>query len=469
MNRQTKIMIIVIFVLSILVMYNFININIFKEETTSQISGLSNSNSILTEDIQLVKIKTDILESQQQNLLIEDYDYLIYQKQDSAKYFVKSGLNNNEVVEMANLAIAFEFSFENGKIIKLKTGNYELNSNLIINNHRDIILDGQGSTINFNGFSITFSGNDYTKNNNNQIQNFVVINGTFRFENSFRATLKNMIFENCNSAVEVANTNKWSEASKLENIYWENCLTALTFKAPIGNATGSYENTALDRCYINLHSDNSVGIMVEKNANVSNSQWNNMRIWMHANESQKQTGLHLDGSMAETMLNDVIFESFGEGTIYGIYLGRYATTGFSLGVGSSFLGKFEARIKNDNDIWIYGTPSIFREKVELNSTKTNATITRSPLTISDFDIFIETQNLTEKIEIQIKLNFIDHSVSPIPIILAFNDNETYWLTEKDKYDLYPSQNVIWNIEPTLLTREINPKTTIIFGVIGTAR
>jgi hypothetical protein len=55
MDKNTKIMIIVIFVLSTIVVYNFVTINIFQEKTTNQITELSDTDSILTENIQLVK------------------------------------------------------------------------------------------------------------------------------------------------------------------------------------------------------------------------------------------------------------------------------------------------------------------------------------------------------------------------------------------------------------------------------
>jgi hypothetical protein len=459
-NKKIKIFFaICILIIFFAIIYNYSSILGLKEDVSKEISLLKSANLEL-------ETKSEILHKQQQNLLKEEYDFLIFFRNLTGKYYVKSGITSNEEFETTEFSEALEYALDFGKVVILSSGSYDLNSDVVIQGKSNIILDGQGAILNLNDYSIVVVSDGYDTNNNNQIRNFVINNGTLKFENSFRATIENMVFENCSSAIEIANTNTWSEATKIENIYWENCQTALSFKTPKNNATGSYENTALERCYINLYLDNSVGIMVEKNANVSNSQWNNMRIWMHGNETQKQTGLHLEGSMAETILNDVIFESFGNGRIYGIYLGRYATTGFSLGVGSSFLGRFDARIKNNNDIWIYGTPSIFTEKIDLTSSD-NPIITRHPLTISYFEIFIETQNLTEEIEVQIKLNFIDHSDSSI--ILPFSDNQTYWLEKQDKYDLYPSQNVIWNIEPTLLTNVTNPETKIIFGVYGTAR
>ena len=408
--------------------------------------------------------KTDIFQAQQYNQLQEEYDFLIYREGDFAEISVKSGKNNTDVLKMDNLAAAFDYVFKNHRAVKIKSGIYQLDSDLNINNKNDIILEGQGLTIlDLNGHTVTFFGNDYLTNGNNKIRNFVIINGTIRFENSYRATLQDTIFFNCTSAIEIANTNKWSEATKLENIHWENCQTAVTFKTPINNSTGSYENTALERCYINLYEQNTVGIMVEEGANVSNSEWSNLRIWLHENYT---IGLHLEGSMAKTVFNNVAFESFAKGTVYGIFLGEHSTTGFTLGSGVSFLGHFENRIMNPDSHpkWIYGEPSLFSEKHELEYNNASV-ISRDPLTISRFDAFIKVENLFQTpITVQITVNFIDHTSNSKKFILT--DNEPRWLDKEDLFELYPSQNVIWNIEATLLT---DTNADVIFGVMGSAK
>jgi len=437
-----------------------------KEDTTQDISLLNSTNTEL-------KAKIDILEKQQQSLLQEEYDFLLFSKYNvtlaATKYYVKSGLTGNEEFETTKFSEALQYALDNGKVVIMPSGSYDLNSDVIFDSKSNVILDGQGAVLNLNNFAISFVSDNYDKNSNNQIRNFVIRNGTFKLENSFRATFENIIFEDCESAIEVSNTNTWSEATKLENIYWENCQTALTFKTPTGNAIGSYENTALDRCYINIFKDNSVGIMVEKDAQVSNSQWTNMRIWMHANETQTQTGLHLEGAMSDTILSDVIFESFGDGTIYGIYLGQYSTTGFSLGAGTSFLGDgFEAKIKNPYNKWIYGDPSVLKEERQLQFDEPEI-IHRYPLTIGSFDAFIKIENLgaSEEVTVKIKLNFIDDASNSIS--LPFSDNQTYWLTEDDFYKLYPNQNVIWNIEAIAQTNLLDSQAKVSIGVRGAAR
>lgn len=461
------------FCITIALVVGLLNYSLFlelKEHTSEEITLLKTNDEALA-------AKTHILGQQQQKLLNEEYDFLIFIRQNMTTpkhYVVKSGTTGEEVLIATRLSEVFHSTSDRGKTVIMQRGIYDLDSDVELDSKSNMILDGQGSILNLNGYRITFTSNNFTQNSNNQIRNFVMKNGTFSLENSFRATIESMIFENCKSAIEISNTQMWSEATKLENVYWENCQTALTFKTPTGNATSSYENTALDRCYINLYHNNSIGIIVEKSAEVSNSQWTNMRIWMHTNKTHNQTGLHLEGAMADTLLSDVVFECFGNGIqahIYGIYLGKDSTTGFSLGEGTSFLGNFEARIKNNEGKWIYGVTSVFTEEKQLNFSEPWI-VHRYPLTIGSFDAFIKIENLSdnEKVNVTISLNFIDHTNKSITLP-PFTNNTIYWLDKKDLYELYPAQNIIWNIVTTADTNllELQTVAKVTIGVRGTAR
>lgn len=457
---------------------NYVAINELKDETANNISLLNRTDSNLINRNELLETRTAILEKQQQSLMQEEYDFLVYKtdkilKNDSSSstYHVKSGSNVSDIFVSANFAEALNYAFDEGNVIMLTSGNYNLNSDIIIEDKSNLIFDGHSSVLNMNGFSISFVSDNYAYNSNNLIQNLIVINGTFILENSFKATLQNMIFEDCTSAIEVSNTNTWSEGTKVENVYWGNCQSALTFKTPVNNGTASYENTALDRCFINLHSNESVGIVIEENAQVSNGQWTNMRIWMDALDNETQTGMLLEGVMSQTVLSGVIFESFGNGTIYGIYLGNNSDTGFSIGEGTIFLGNFNNPLKNDFNKWIYGTSSVFKEELKL--TKINKTITfhRDPLTINSFEAYVNIENLTQNDEIilEVKLNFIDQTHASIILNstnMDFSDDGTYWLTNQNYYHLYPSQNIIKNIEVTLYT-DIRTEDVVKFGLFGT--
>ena len=428
-------------------------------ELAKNISLLESTNTDLAETTLMLKAKTDVLEEQQQSLLQEEYDFLLFSRDNMT--IVKSGITGKEDLETTKFSEALQYVRDNGKVVIFAMGSYDLDSEVIFESKSNMILDGQGSILNLNGYPISFVSDHYDNNSNNQIRNFVVRNGTIKLEDSFMATFENMVFEDCESAIEVSNTNTWSETTKFENCYWENCQTGLTFKTPTGNATGSYENTALDRCYFNLYEDNSVAIMVEKNAEVSSSQWTNMRIWMHANNTQNQTGLHLEGVMSDSILSDVVFESFGNGTIYGIYRGED-----SIGPsheGTSFLGDFNARIKNPYNKWIYGDPSVFKEYRNLTFGEL-ANISRNPATIGSFDAFIEIEDISanEEVNVTIIVDFLDHTSHNIT--KSFSDDQTYWLTDDDLFDLYPNQNIIWNIEAIALSNVSESQTEVRIGV-----
>ncbi len=438
------------------------NISLLERVTSdlaNNFSLLENKYGDLAETTQILKTRTDILEDQQQSLLQEEYDFLLFSRGNMT--IVKSGITGKEVLKTTKFSEALQHVRDNGKIVIFAMGSYDLDSEVIFESKSNMILDGQGSVINLNGYAISFVSDHYSNNSNNQIRNFVIRNGTINLEDAFRATFEKMVFEDCESAIEVSNTYTWSEATKFENCYWENCRTGLTFKEPTGNATGSYENTALDRCYFNLYDDNSVAIMVEKNAEVSSSQWTNMRIWMHANNTQNQTGLHLEGVMSDSILSGVVFESFGNGTIYGIYLGE-DSIGFSH-EGTSFLGDFDARIKNLDYKWIYGDPSVFKEYRNLKFGEF-VNISRNPATIGSFDAFIEIENLSanEEVNVTIILNFLDQTSHNIT--KSFIDDQTYWLTDDDLFYLYPSQNMIWNIEVIALSNVSESQTEVHIGV-----
>ncbi len=190
-----------------------------------------------------------------------------------------------------------------------------------------------------------------------------------------------------------------------------------------------------------------------------------MKIWMHASNNQTQTGIHLEGPMTNSILSGVFFESFGNGTIYGVYLGENSTAFSDEGI--AFLGDhYEAKISNPYGKWM---PGLFRIK-PLNLTFDNSTtITREPFTIESFNAILNIENISpsEQVTVRITLNFLDHTSESIP--LNFSENQTYELTAQNLYDLYPSQNTIWNIEFLAQTNLSNSETNVSVKVFGTAK
>ena len=112
---------------------------------------------------------------------------------------------------------------------------------------------------------------------------------------------------------------------------------------------------------------------------------------MYANNNQTQTGIYSDGIMTNNQ-NRIVFESFGNGTIYGVYLDEHSG-GFSE-KGTIFLGKhFDAFIKNQNYIWIPG--GLFKvEPINLTFGKSSS-ISLENIAIESFDCIIDVENVNE--------------------------------------------------------------------------
>jgi len=453
------------------VLHNYTTILGLTQDTTQDVSSLENTTIELEKTILLLETKIYILEEQQQFLLQEEYDYFIYSEGEgnNKTYSAKSGSTSKLAEKGTNLRVAFLIAIYNGQKTVLKSGEYDLYESLNFTNVSNIIVDGQGAILNLHGNSITFFGDSYENNRNIQIKNFVIRNGTLKFENCYRATFSNIIFEDGESMVEVINTNKWSEFIKFEDCSWGNFSTGITVKTPKGiDATGSYENMVLDGCSFNLTRDNSVGIMVEKNAEVSNGHWTDTRFWLHANNTQTQTGLHVEGKMTNTILSGVVFESFGKGIIYGVTLGEESTAFSDKGI--IFEGNFTGRINNPHGKWMAG---LFRDQASItfdNSMINSTTIDRDSFTIDSFGAIINITNIipSEQVEIKVELNYRDDTSTNITL-LKFNENQTYHeLSLPDLYKLYPSQNTISYIKFIAETNLSNSETNVSVKVFGTA-
>ena len=230
------------------------------------------------------------------------------------------------------------------------------------------IIGGNDVTIIGNGHKIIVYGDNYTTSQNAQISGLTIINGTLRVENSFGTTIQNMIFKNTSTGIEFANTNTWSEYNKVEDCQFINATEGIVFRTPVFNvaenttsqasainATGSYASSIIERCSFNLK-DFSVGIKVEKLAELSDSQIQDVRFWIGENGRDHQTGLYVDGSMYQTLLFGVVFESFTPDPIYlfGIDIGSNCNPAPILDSGVSFLGNWTAKIHDSQGIWLSG-------------------------------------------------------------------------------------------------------------------
>jgi hypothetical protein len=381
-----------------------------------------------------------------------NYDFVL--SQDGNNYKLKNMLTGYVVDETVSASSAINSALTAGKSIYLNSGTYVLTDDIVISNKVNAKIVSDGATIQGNGEKIIIYGDDHTSSRNALISGLTIINATIRVENSFGATIQNTVFENTSTGIEFANTRTWSEYNKVEDCQFINATEGIAFRTPVGNATGSYASSEIDRCSFNLK-DFSVGINVEPLAEFSDSQMQNVRFWIGENGRANQTGLFVDGSMFQTLLFGVVFESFTSDPVYlfGIDLGENCNPAPILDGGVSFLGNWTARVHNPFAVWISAVGSVFdRENVDVpvgfsNQFGDNVSIQCRPLKIFDFKPKIEVDGSfrnNETVTVRIRIEYIDNVVSS-SVVRTFTSSAAVWLTDNDMLRLFPSQNMIWAI------------------------
>ena len=364
---------------------------------------------------------------------------------------VRNTLTKEVISGFASMSIAINYALSEGNTVFLK-GTFDLDTDIVINNKWNAKLVGDNAVINANGHSIIIHGDDYTYSKYPLVSGLILNNGVLRIENTFGATITNMLFQNSPIGLEFTNDKTWTEGSKIENCHFINCTEGIAFRTPKNTATGSYESTEINRCFFNQY-DNSIAINVEPKAEFSSSHMQNVRIWLGEYGNTNQTGLRLAGTMSQTLLLGVVFESFSttHNQIYGIDITSTAIATPIIDADVSFLGenKWTAEICNPNSIWLYGVGSYFRRDnlpvpIGLNGKYGNTiTIQPTPLKIASFKPKIEVTgnfNHDEVITVRVKLSYIDNTYSK-EIEKTFTKSSTIWFTDDDLLEMFPSQNI----------------------------
>ncbi|HEX7482190.1 MAG TPA: hypothetical protein VF350_01815, partial [Candidatus Bathyarchaeia archaeon] len=212
---------------------------------------------------------------------VVNYDYVL--SQDGSNYKLKNMLTGYVEEQKGSASSAINSALKSGKSIYLNDGAYFLTDDIVISNKVNAKIVSDGATIEGNGHKIIVYGDDYTTSKNVLLSGLTIINATIRIENSFGTTIQNTMFENTSTGIEFANTKAWSEYNKIENCQFTNATEGIAFRTPVGNATGSYDSSQIDRCSFNLR-DFSVGINVEPLAEFSDSQMQNIRFWLGKND-----------------------------------------------------------------------------------------------------------------------------------------------------------------------------------------
>jgi hypothetical protein len=370
----------------------------------------------------------------------------------SSSFQVKDTFTKDIISGFASASIAINYAFSQGNTVYLK-GTFDLSDNIMISNKWNVKLVGDNATINANGYSIVIRGDDYTYCKYPLVSGLILNGGTLRVENTFGATVTNMLFQDSRVGIEFANDNTWTEGSKIENCHFINCTEGIAFRTPKGSkATSSYESTEINRCFFNQR-DHSIAINVENKADLSCSQLQNIRIWIGEYDNTNQTGLRIAGSMSQTLLVGVVFESFSDAPnlLFGIDIAETASTIPILDSDASFLGVWTAPFHNPYNKWLSAVgASYFAQKnlsvpIGLNGKFGDSlSIKPTPLNIASFKPKIEvigSFSHGETITVRVKLECIDNTFSK-EVEKTFTSSSAIWFTDDDLLYMYPSQNIV---------------------------
>ena len=379
------------------------------------------------------------------------YDFVV--SQNGNNYLLKNVLTGS-TTSLSSASSAINSAFSQGNSVYLNPGTYILSGDVLVSNKIDAQIVGNGATVIGNGHEIIIYGDNYTTSQYATISGLTIINGTVAVENSFGTTISNMIFENTSMGIKLANTSTWSEDTKIEDCSFINATEGIAFLTPVGNATGSYDSSVINSCFFNIR-DNSVGINVEPLAELSDSQLQDVRMWMGQDGVTNQTGLLDDGSMDQTLLFGVVFESFTDtpNDMFAMDLGQTCIYAPTLEGGVSFLGNWTASIHNPYSIWISGVGSAFeRENVNVpvgvnGQYGANVTIQALPLQIFTFEPEIQVDGSftnNETVTVRIRLEYADNVLSNA-VTQTFTSSGAVWLSNDQMMQLYPSQDIILGV------------------------
>jgi hypothetical protein len=402
------------------------------------------------------------------------YDFVI--SQHGASYLLKNMLTGYSTDFDIRASYAINLSLNQGKAVYLNPGNYTLDQDVLVSNKLNAKIVSDGATILGNGHRIIVRGDNYTTSKYATISGLTLINASIRIEDSFATSISNIVFENSSVGIEFANINTWSEYNQISNCQFVNVTEGIVFRTPNGNATGSYASSEIDRCSFNIR-DNSVGIHIEKSAQFSDRQLQNIRFWLGADGSTNQTGILNNGAMDQTLLQGVVFESFCDQPhdMFAIDLGQACDPAPMLDGAVNFLGNWTARIHNPYSKWISGVGSTFEKQnigVPVGSGNQYGglvSIQMQPLKIFTFkpEISVVSTVPNELVTVRIRFEYIDNVYSN-SVEKTFNGTQSVWLSDADMMQLCPAQSVIWAVIVDAKSNQATSSSTVTVSGYGTA-
>ena len=473
-NRTLAILFIAILVVSVVDTFFIVyNNDSLQKQRNLDVSNLNQAlndtaTSLNQSDIALQNLLSGKIDNVDARLPVGQYDYVVYRDSDNSGnsiYLAKNGRTGSVELNSTDAASVFNGALANGNSVYVTSDNYTLNSNIYLNNKMNARLDSDGAKLAMNGNKIVVNGSSYELSEFNQISGFIIVEGTVRIVNSFRTTITNIIIQNSLVGVELLNTNTWSECTKIDTVFFEKCVQGIVFRSNTSslvlnqNSTGSYANTEIDRCFF-TQTDNSIAVTVEAQAEFTDSKMQDVRIWMGAYGKYNETGLFLNGSMYETQMDGVVFESFAPALTYydyfnAINIGQASFQTPLLNSGVNFLGNWSARINNPYDKWIFGVGSVFKLTdvaipVGSQGYGNVQVVQIHPATIASFQAKVNVNGgfvYNETVTVRFRLEFVDNGVTSEvnAVQKSFNSTGSVWLSNDDLMKLYPSLNVIYAI------------------------
>lgn len=408
----------------------------------------------------------------------EDYDYIVYLDAEKT-IIVKNGATGHIAFTGWNFSQIMSYLLRNdGLKIFIKKADYDVSTNILWKNLKDVEIISDGARLNLNGNSLIIKGDFWEHSQHNSIEGLKIINGSVILENSFMVTVKDCTFMNAEEGIVLSNTNGWTECTKIIDCYFENIGKSIVFRTPSENGTSSYANTEIKRSYFQLVRENSLGLHVEPSADFNEGLIQNVRFWMGAGAEHNQIGILVEGSMLNTLMQDVVFESFANNpqSIYGIALGKNSDPPI-LGHGIVFCGNLTGRIDNPHGKWLYGSSGSFKtEKIAVPLGINNAygepkeigAVPYVSLALSSLNVKVQVEgnfSAEETVYIRLRFKFIDDSFSK-HLEMRFNETGTKWLSNDDLLDIWPTRTIVSSLVVDAKTTAYTSNISVIVSAYG---
>lgn len=408
---------------------------------------------------------------------VEDYDYIVYA--DAANIKVKNGTTGlvdfvgDELSQVLNLILK-----NDGLKVFIKAAEYNVSSSIWIQDLTGIKIFSNGARLNLNGNSLIIKGDSWEHSKHNSIEGLTIVNGSVFVENSFMTTIKDCVFTDSFDGIVLSNTNGWTECTVIERCYFINVQRGIVFRTPIDNGTKSYANTEIRGAYFELKKDGSIAIHVEPHADFNEGLIQNVRVWMGGVVEHNQIGILVEGSMLNTLMQDVVFESFANDpqSIYGVAVGKDSDPPI-LGQGVVFCGNLTSPIYNPYGKWLYGSGGSFKigniaVPLGINNVygepQEIGAVPHLSLALNALNVKVHVEgnfSAEETVYVRLRFKFVDDSFSK-HLEINFNETSTKWLSSDDWLEIWPTRTIISSLVVDAKTTAYTSNVTVVVSVYG---